>query len=103
MAPSRGTLTGTSQIHVVVEPLSGLSAGGSNILSYQIDMKTADSETWTELKGYTTNDASLEAISTGLQISTQYSVRYRAKNIHGWGPYSDIQEILTITAPDVIE
>jgi len=42
---------------------------------------------------------SLATIKTGLTISKTYKVRYRAKNIYGWGLYSDITDIKTIKVP----
>lgn len=58
------------------------------------------SSSWTELKGYTTNDDSLEWIETGLTISVNYAIRYRARNIFGWGAYSDISYVKTIMTPE---
>lgn len=95
---TRGNLTTTSQIHVVIEALAGLSTGGATIYSYQVDI-SIDGATWIELKGYTTNDVSLEHIETGLTISTPYKLRFRAKNIHGWGNYSQVSTIETIMVP----
>lgn len=41
----------------------------------------------------------MSTIKTGLTISKTYKVRYRAKNIYGWGPYSDVSDIKTIKVP----
>jgi hypothetical protein len=38
--PSRGLSTSTSQIHVMIEALTGLNAGDASIYSYQIDIST---------------------------------------------------------------
>jgi hypothetical protein len=74
---------------VLIEAMPESETGGSPIISYQID---TDSGTgglhWTELKGYSSNDASLEFIDTELEISIEYNLRYRARNIFGWGDYS---------------
>jgi hypothetical protein len=82
--------------------LDGIQSGGSQILSYQIDYdhNTQESE-WRELKGFSSNDHSLETIKDGLTISLEYRVRYRAKNIFGWSEYSDVTSIYTIMVPDV--
>lgn len=34
-------------------------------------------------------------------ISTEYKVRYRAKNIFGWSDYSEITSVFTVMVPDV--
>lgn len=95
---TEGALTMTDQIHIMIEPVTGVASGGSSILSYQIDMSTDEIE-WTELKGYSTNDDSLEWIETGLTISVVYKLRYRARNIYGWGYFSEISEIRSTMVP----
>ena len=54
---------------------------------------------WEELKGFASNDLELHATKTGLALNTPYRVRYRAKNIYGWGEYSESAIILTIQEP----
>lgn len=41
-------------------------------------------------------------VKSGLTISTEYRVRYRAKNIFGWSDYSEVTSIFTIMVPDVL-
>jgi hypothetical protein len=86
---------------VVVDELDQVQAGGTEILSYQIDydMGTNKAE-WNELKGFSSNDDSNFVIKDQLTFGEQYYVRYRAKNIYGWGDYSDLQSIYTIMVPD---
>lgn len=68
--------------------------------SYQIDYdKNTNGAEWEELKGFESNNLDLYAIKTDLQLTTSYRVRYRAKNIYGWGDYSESAEILTIQEP----
>jgi len=54
-------MTSTSRIHVEVDALVGTLSGGSPVLSYQIDYDKGLG-LWTELKGYSLNDASLFAV-----------------------------------------
>lgn len=99
--PVRGLLTSTSSIQALINPLFGDYTGGSPIISYQIDYdKSTNAAEWQELKGFSSNDISLSAIKTGLIISQPYQVRYRAKNIFGWGEYSERITILTIMVPN---
>jgi hypothetical protein len=87
---------------VVVEELTDSQTGGSLIQSYQIDYDRGSSGTeWQELKGFSANDVALFYIEDELLISTEYRVRYRAKNIFGWSDYSDTTSIYTIMVPDV--
>jgi hypothetical protein len=90
------------QIHVVISELDLTQSGGSAVLSYEISYdKGTNKAEWEELKGFSANDASLEATKTGLIFQEEYYVRYRAKNIFGWGEYSEIFSIITIMVPDV--
>ena len=67
-----------------------MDTGGVPITSYQIDYdKNTNSAEWENLKGFSSNDLSLSLVKTGLIINTSYKFRYRAKNIFGWGDYSD--------------
>jgi hypothetical protein len=101
--PSRGSETTTSQIHVVIEALVGNSTGGASILSYEIIYdRGSNGQEWQELKGFSSNDATLFAVRSGLIISTEYQVRYRAKNVFGWSDYSDPTSIFTIMVPDQV-
>lgn len=87
---------------MIIQELTGASSGGSQILSYQIDYDLgSNSAFWQELKGFSANDDTLFVIKTSLTISSEYRVRYRAKNIYGWSDYSEITSIYTIMVPDV--
>ena len=104
-APSRGALTSTDAIEVVVAELAGMETGGDTILSYHLeyDGGTAGS-TWTELQGYTSNSLALSVVKTGLAVSTAYQVRYRTRNQFGWSSgYSSIASISTLTEPGQVE
>lgn len=68
-------MTTTTQIHVVINELEGYSAGGCEIISYQIDYDLGSNGTdWQELKGFSTNNDDLFIIWTGLTINTEYRV-----------------------------
>ena len=60
------------------------------ITSYQIDYdRGLGSEEWESLKGFSSNDLTLSVTKTDLTLNQAYRFRYRAKNIYGWGDYSD--------------
>ena len=90
------------QIGVSFNALSGTSAGGASILSYnvQIDLAGGGSGPWTNAQGYTSDDTSLEAIISPLTEGQNYYFRYRAKNAHGWGEFSPISYVLMANKPD---
>jgi hypothetical protein len=103
--PSRGDLTSTDTIEVVIEELSGDETGGDTILSYHIEYDAGTSGlSWTELQGYTSNSLKLSVVHTGLTISTSYQVRYRTRNQFGWSSgYSDVATISTVTEPGKVD
>ncbi len=38
-------------------------------------------------------------ISSGVKKGEHYRFRYRARNVYGWGPYSDIVTVLAAQVP----
>jgi hypothetical protein len=79
--------------------------GGSTILSYSLEADDGQGGEFvaavggspeTEAGRYTLNSHSL---TTAIISGAIYRVRYRAYNVHGWGPYSPIGEIRAATPP----
>lgn len=98
--PSRGSNSDEDNLHIVIQPLTGVNTGGSAITSYNIEWDQGTS-TWAELVGYTTNSLLTEFTqSSGLSDGQDYKVRYRAENLFGFGPYSPETTITAITAPN---
>jgi hypothetical protein len=85
----------------LLDAVLGAQAGNSPVLSYQIDYDVGVG-VWQELKGYSTNDATLEWIEPNLQISIDYKVRYRARNAYGWSEYSPEGIVRSTMIPEVI-
>jgi hypothetical protein len=91
-APARGVLTGPTQLDVYWSALDLISAGGSPVLSYhlQFDNSTA-ATTWIDVIGLAPDSMLLTVIvSTEIESGQQYGFRVRARNIFGWGPYSQV-------------
>jgi hypothetical protein len=87
-------------METTITEFTTLETGGSPITSYQIDYdKNTNAAEWEELQGFSSNELTLSTTKTGLIIAKTYKVRYRAKNIYGWGEYSDITDILTVMVP----
>ena len=86
----------------MVNELNLVELGGSPALSYQIDYdKGTNKAEWHELQGFSANELKLSVVQADLEFIATYYVRYRVKNIFGWGEYSDISFIETIMVPDV--
>jgi len=61
-------------------------------------MQDLISSQWVSLIGASSDYLLLTYIKTGLVTGTDYKFRIRARNMHGFGPYSDV---VTIRADDV--
>jgi len=42
-------------------------------------------------------------VMTNIQSGLSYRLRYRAHNVHGWGPFSPVSQVLAATIPGVTE
>jgi hypothetical protein len=103
-APTRHeALTFGVQIGLSYPALSGEEAGGAEILSYNVavDLSGGGSGPWTtNPQGYESDDASLVAVLQPLTEGQLFYFKYRAKNAHGWGPYSPIVAVWMANKPD---
>jgi hypothetical protein len=86
--------------------LAGEFTGGSSIVSLQLqwDQGTRGAS-WSTLLGFSPFTTSTVYTITGsvVQSARIYKFRYRAYNIHGWGPYSDALDLLAASIPDTLE
>ena len=80
-----------TSIKVGIPEVTGFVTGGSPLLSYNLQYR---SETtlpieFTTLIGEVPDSMALDYLKFGLQTDVVYDFRYRVKNKHGWGPFSD--------------
>lgn len=91
-APQRNASTTPSQLVVNYPNLTGAFTGGSQIVSLQLQWDAGTGgETWTTLIGespYSTT-TSYSYTSAIIDPGRVYKFRYRARNVFGWGQYSD--------------
>ncbi len=100
LAPYRGSLTTTTQIEVLIAPLTGVYTGGATITSYLIEFDDASGGVdWYEIQGFTTYTTQLSAVKTGRTPAQEYRFRYSAMNVFGWGMSSTEGIIKTIMVP----
>jgi hypothetical protein len=77
--------------------LSGSQAGSTIILYYDLTWDAGtNGVTWTS---YTVSTSTSVTVS-GLSSGSTYQFKYRAQNVHGWGPYSPIQSATALDVPD---
>ena len=84
--------------------ISSPQNGGSAIISYQLEYDDASGATiWTVISGYPTNSLLQQGtVSSSITIGATYKFRYRAKNLFGWGPYSDTLDLYAASVPTTI-
>jgi hypothetical protein len=69
--------------------------GGSPIISYELVMDDGMSGAFVTLVGLKTNSMLTEfTVSSGIVKGRKHRFMYRARNMVGWGPYSDASFIL---------
>ena len=94
---SDSEFTNTERLKVLITPLTTNSeTGGSAILSYEVQISGLNGDqNW-----YTIYTLSPSLIFTnGISRGESYRVHYRAKNINGWGKYSDTSLLKAATVP----
>ncbi len=72
------------------------------MLSYNLQYDNATAATtWFDVIGLSPDSLLTSVIvSTGVVPGSQYAFRVRARNIFGWGPFSDVTYIQAARAPD---
>ena len=95
-----------SQLIIDYPTLSGDYTGGSTIVSLHLQWdKGTGGEAWTTLIGdnpYSTSVA--YTYSSGLiQSGRIYKFRYRARNVFGWGEFSEQGDVLAAAEPDKMD
>jgi len=91
----RGVDTSPSQIEVKWDLLDeDLENGGSEILSYNLQWDEGNGLVNVNLVGWSTPYLHPYFIVTsGVTAGGFYKFQYRARNIYGWGPFSDVVTI----------
>lgn len=84
---------------ISVPELTGTNTGGSPIISYQVEYDQSGSGNWIVLGGLSPDSLVTMYTVTALTNGNSYYVRYRARNIQDWGPYSDSSYLLVAEVP----
>ena len=62
---------------------------------------SSDGGAWSDLQGLNTDDVSLSfGVTQSIQAGQTYQFRYRAKNVNGWGPFSEILYLIAARRTD---
>lgn len=89
--PQRGDSTSTTQIEIFWDTIDSPQDGDSDVTSYSLEWDVGSSgETWLREIGYLSNSlVTTITITDNLLVGHEYQFRLRAKNIWGWGVYSE--------------
>lgn len=100
--PRRGSLTTETQLQVTWDYMTGTLTGGSTILSYQLDMNTGSG--FVEVVGNTQGDYTQNSVivTSGISSGYSYTFRYRARNVFGWGDYSELGSAVMSGVPSAV-
>ena len=88
------------------ELTTAAEVGGAtcSIFSYRVqwDQGNGGEESWVDLAGVASQYTDLSFLqTTGISSTNRYRFRVAAKNKHGFGPYSDVLEVLAAVVPSV--
>jgi hypothetical protein len=97
-APFRGSGSSSYQIEINWSALTGAASGLSPITSYSLWWDRGDGVTSIELA--VANQTSF--VVSGVTVNTNYSFWVRAKNIYGFGPFSNKTAIIAADAPNTL-
>ena len=102
--PIEGATTDEEQIELSWAALTGVQAGGIAVTSYHLQWDKASSgATWYDVQGNNPSSLSTSTILTSeVQAGETYQFRVRARNIHGWGDYSNVVPIKAAGLPDQV-
>lgn len=97
--PLKGSQTNQSQVEVIIqETTQGIESGNSAILAYEL--------VWNNGSGLTdiivSENLESSRILSGLIQGTDYVFKTRARNIYGYGEFSDEVTIRAASVPDVM-
>ena len=82
--------------------MSLTQAGGSAVTSYHLQYDNATkARDWLDVVGLAPLSMDTRAVeSTHVQSGAEYLFRVQARNIFGWGPYSEVTPIQAAREPD---
>lgn len=103
--PQRGDDTSTTMIQVHWDTISSPQDGDSDVTSYSLEWDVgSDGETWATEIGYLSNSLlTTYSLTDNIIIGQSYQFRLRAKNIWGWGAYSQIETIKAASKPSQMD
>jgi len=99
-APTRGALSGETQIQLDYAGLTGDGTGGSALLSYVVLWDAGLAGAFAPVAGDTSPNLETSIVITqGISSGVEYQFKYLGRNAHGDGAESDVVSVLAATVP----
>jgi hypothetical protein len=96
-APTRGSNTNGASLEVLWATYS--QDGGSAILAYGLEIDLGDGAGYVPAAEVLVSSGATSAtITSGISSGATYTLRYRARNVHGWSAYSPTPDLTIIAA-----
>jgi titin len=97
---SDASITNEEKIQVVYDSLPASENGGSPILSSELQVDDGMGGEFTSLIGFDTESLKTQLLFTDVvEKGSIFRFRYRALNVNGWSPFSDISHLKSATIP----
>lgn len=97
----REVTTNDKQIFINWQPISSYNdIGGSGVFSYGLEWDNGTNQVeWSRINGYMFNSLEESYVAQDVVKGTIYNFRLQARNIYGWGAYSEIKAIAAAGIP----
>ncbi len=103
LSPTRNDLINTSKSSIIinVNPFTtSAETGGSPIVSYELQRDDGMGGAYVSLYGSSVFSLSTNYIDNNIILGNTYRYIYRARNVNGWGPFSNPSYIKAIVSPN---
>lgn len=99
--PTRDSNTNTKSIFISWQQIQAPQNGNSPVTSYSLEYDAGtDGKVWSALCGYLTDFAGFQfKVTENIERGKYLQFRLRARNMWGWGQYSQITQIQAATRP----
>ena len=98
--PERGNQTSETQVHVTwSESTDSVLSDPPAVTSYHLQYRQTGSTSWSDVQGVSPFNLTREAIIQGTTTALFYDFQVRARNIYGWGPFSNTLSFRSAKVP----
>ena len=101
--PVRGAQTSETQLHVTWSASTdSVLANPPDITSYHLQYRQTGASSWSDVQGLSPLNTTREALIEGSTTALYYDFQVRARNIYGFGAFSNILSFRSAKVPEDI-